>query len=116
MTGAFMLIAFILGFWCIWSANRDVNSIGEALGFTIMAIIIKALMEWSGAPNFDDKLLATWGILFVFTIIILELVDRFSNSMGANMAIAVVGGGGWFGLAKYLFSDAGAAKVASWLS
>lgn len=35
MTGAFMLIAFILGFWCIWSANREVNSIGEALGFYI---------------------------------------------------------------------------------
>ena len=116
MTGAFMLIAFILGFWCIWSANRDVNSIGEALGFTIMAIIIKALMEWSGSPNFDEQLLAIWGILFVFTIVILELVDRFSNSMGTNMVIAVVGAGGWFGLAKYLFSPEGMEKVAGWVS
>lgn len=116
MTGSFMLLAFILGFWCIWSANRDVNSVGEALAFIILSIAIKAVMEWSGFPNFDEQLLATWGILFVFTIAVLEAIDRFSSSMGANMAIAVLGAGGWFALAKYLFSPEGVAKVSSWIN
>ncbi|XXQ69387.1 phosphate transporter [Neisseriaceae bacterium B1] len=114
--GAYMLIAFILGFWCIWSANRDVNSLGEALGFTILSIIIKSVMEWSGMPEFDAVLLTTWGILFVFVVIVLELIDRFSNSMGANMTIAVTGAIGWFFLARYLFSEAGIEKVAGWVA
>ena len=116
MIGAYMLIAFILGFWCIWSSNRDVNSLGEALGFTVLAIIIKALMEWSGMPNFDKQLMATWGILFVYVVIVLELVERFSGTMALNMTIAVLGAGGWFGLARWLFSEEGAAKVASWIA
>lgn len=52
MNGAFMLTAFVLGFWCIWSANRDVNSIMESFGITIVAIVAKSLMEWSGPPHF----------------------------------------------------------------
>ena len=31
------------------------------------------------------------------------------------MGIALVGSAGWFFLAKYLFSEAGIAKVASWV-
>lgn len=114
--GAYMLIAFILGFWCIWSANRDVNSVGEALGFTILSIVIKSFMEWSGLPNFDAPLLATWGILLVFVVVILEMIDRFSSSMAANLSIAVGGAIGWFFLARYLFSEAGMEKVAGWVA
>ena len=116
MNGSFMLMAFVLGFWCIWAANRDINSLGEAMGFTVLAIIVKAIMEWSGMPDFDPPLLATWGILLLFTVVVLELIDRFSSSMGANMGIALVGAAGWFGLAQYLFSPAGAAKVAGWVA
>ena len=115
MYGSFLLIAFILGFWCIWSASRDVNSLGEALGFTVLAMVIKATMEWSGMPDFDAQLLTTWGILYLFTVAVLEAVDRLSENMGMNMSIALVGSAGWFFLAKYLFSEAGIAKVASWV-
>lgn len=111
---AYMFIAFILGFWCIWSANRDVSSLIEALVFTILSIVIKSLMEWSGMPNFDTPLLVTWGILFIFVMVVLELID-FSSNMAMNMTIAVGGAVGWFVLARYLFSAEGMAKVASWL-
>lgn len=114
--GAYMLIAFILGFWCIWSANREVNSLMEALGFTILSVVIKSLMEWSGMPNFDKQLMVIWGILFVFVVIVLELIDRYSSSMSGNMVIAVLGAVGWFFLARFLFSAEGMAKVASWLA
>ena len=63
MYGSFLLIAFILGFWCIWSASRDVNSLGEALGFTVLAMVIKSTMEWSGMPDLDAQLLTTWDLV-----------------------------------------------------
>ena len=116
MTGSYMLIAFILGLWCIWSANRDVNSLGESLGFTLMAIVIKSLMEWSGVPNFDNLAMAQWGILFVYVVVCLELTDRFSSSMALNMTIAVASALGYFFLGQYVFSAAGAAMVNGWLS
>lgn len=51
MMGMYMLMAFALGFWCIWSSNRDVKSLIESLVFTILAIIVKAVMTWSGFPE-----------------------------------------------------------------
>lgn len=105
--GVYMLLAFILGFWCIWSANRDVNSLMESLVFIIIAIIVKALMEWSGVPSFDNVLMAQWGILYLFCVAVLEAVQRFSRSMGINMGLALAGAFGWFFLAQYVFSEAG---------
>lgn len=115
MNGSFMIMAFIMGFWCIWSANRDVNSLLEGIGFTILAIIIRAIMEWSGAPQIDTLFLATWGIIWIYNVFLLEMVERFSNSMGVNLTIAVVGSVLWFVLAQYLFSPDGAKFVAGFV-
>ncbi|MDO4433288.1 MAG: phosphate transporter [Alysiella sp.] len=114
--GAYMLIAFILGFWCIWSANREVNSLWEALIFTLLAITIKSLMEWSGVPVLTSHIMVAWGTLFIFIVIILELVDRFSHSMAYNMILAVIGAVGWFFLAQYLFSKEGMDRIAHLLA
>ena len=116
MKGSFMLVAFILGFWCIWSANREVNSPMESLGITIVAIVAKALMEWGGLPEFTPALLTTWGILFVYTLACLELIGRYSSNMTMNLVMAISAALGWFFLAQWLFSPAGAAKVASWIA
>ena len=115
-SGPYMLIAFAVGFWGIWSANRDVNSLGEALGFTVLAIVIKSTMEWSGMPEFDSQLLTIWGLLYVYLVVIFELVNRFSGSMASNLIISVGGAIGYFGLSRYLFSEAGMAMVKGWLA
>lgn len=60
-SGSYMLIAFAVGFWGIWSANRDMKSLSESLVIIIIAIATKALMEWSGMPEFDSQLLTIWG-------------------------------------------------------
>lgn len=116
MNGSFMLMAFAVGFWCIWSANRDVNSLLEAIGLNVLAIVVKAIMEWNGAPNFDTVMVATWGALWIYTVFVLEMVERFSSSMGKNLTIAVLGSIGWFGIAQYLFSADGQKMVAAWVS
>lgn len=115
MNGSFMLAAFVIGFWCIWSANRDINSLMESLGLTLIAIIARSLMEWSGMPQIDSVFLASWGILFVFNVVLLEVIDRYASSMGINMTLAVAGSVGWFFLAQYIFSEKGAAMVAGWV-
>lgn len=114
--GAYMLVAFIIGFWCIWSANRDVNSLLESLWLTLLAIVIRALMEWSGVPEFDTVTLAQWGVLFVFTVVIMELVNRYSRNMGINMSLALIGAFGWFFLARYIFSEEGRAWVSGFIA
>ncbi len=116
MNGSFMLMAFAVGFWCIWSANRDVNSLFESMGLVLMAIVIRAIMEWSGAPQVDTQFLASWGAIWVYTIVVLELVERFSSSMGKNLTIAVGGAVGWFAIAQYIFSEAGQKMVMGWIS
>ena len=49
-------------------------------------------------------------------MIVLEMIERLSESMAINMTISIVGAGGWFMLARWLFSEEGAAKVASWIA
>lgn len=115
MNGSFMLMAFVIGFWCIWSANREPNSLLEGLSLTIIAIIAKALMEWSGIPELTPQLLTAWGVLFVFTVAVLEIITRYSVSMGVNMVIAVGGAVGWFFLAQYLFSKSGMDMIAGFV-
>lgn len=116
MNGAFMISAFILGFWCIWSANRDINSLLESFVLIIIALITKSMMEWSGPPQLDSAAMMVWGILFVYAVITLELIDRLSNNMSMNLIIAIASALGWFFLEQWLFSPEGAAKVASWVA
>ena len=114
--GPYMLIAFAVGFWGIWSANRDMKSLSESLIIIIIAIATKSLMEWSGMPEFDSQLLTIWGLLYVYLVVIFELVNRFSGSMAANLITSVGGAIGYFGLSRYLFSEAGMAMVKGWLA
>ena len=115
-SGPYMLIAFAVGFWGIWSANRDMKSLSESLVIIIIAIATKALMDWSGMPEFDSQLLTIWGLLYVYLVVIFELVNRFSGSMASNLIISVGGAIGYFGLSRYLFSEAGMAMVKGWLA
>ena len=39
-----MLEAFVLGFWMIWSADRDIYALSESLGFIVIAVIIRGFM------------------------------------------------------------------------
>lgn len=114
--GPFLLMAFVLGFWCVWSANRDPNSLMEGLTITIVAIIARAFMEWSGVPDFNNVMLASWGVMWVFTVVVIELVGRYSLSMGVNLTISVLGAVGWYFLAHYIFGPEGTAMIKGFVS
>ena len=38
-----MLEAFVLGFWIIWSSDREVYPLSESLWFTLIAVILRQL-------------------------------------------------------------------------
>lgn len=114
-SGTYLLIAFVIGFWGIWSASREPNSLMEGLTITIIAIVAKAIMEWSGIPEINNVMLASWGILWVCTVVILELVGRYSVSTGVNLTISVGGAVAWFFLAQYIFGPEGVKMVQGWV-
>ncbi|ASK27750.1 hypothetical protein [Neisseria chenwenguii] len=90
-----MLAAFILGFWIIWSSGRDIYAISESLWFTVLIAIVNALVMFQ-MPVIDNKWLAGYGILWVYTALVFFLVDRFSSSFAATALMAVAAAAGYF--------------------
>ena len=52
-----MLEAFILGFWTIWSSNRDIYALTESLGFMILVVLLRTAIAFQ-LPHID----LSWGI------------------------------------------------------
>lgn len=105
--GAYMITAFLLGLWCMHSFARSINSIVESLILTIIAIIVKTIMERSSFPAIDEIFISICLILFIYTAIVLKIIQIFSGNSFANMLISIGGAIGWFFLASYVFSDEG---------
>lgn len=112
--GAYMLVAFILGFWCIWASGREVSAVLEACVLTILAMVIVALMSWQ-MIELTETYLISWGILFVYSIIVFEVVNKFSQNIASRMLLALLGATGWFGLANFVFGAQGQQWIASFL-
>lgn len=65
-----MLEAFILGFWTIWSSNRDIYALTESLGFMILVVLLRTAIAFQ-LPHIDlgwgismGLLWLMWGCLF----------------------------------------------------
>lgn len=50
-----MLEAFVLGFWIIWSSDREVYPLSESLWFTLIAVILRQLTAFD-LPIIDTYL------------------------------------------------------------
>ena len=81
---------------------------------TIIFIIIKGLMEFK-TPDFDNEMMVTWGLLFLYIVVVLEAIDRFSRTVAINMTIATLGAIGYYFLSSHLFSEAGQTMVKGWI-
>ncbi|WP_416191251.1 multidrug transporter MatE [Neisseria sp. CCUG12390] len=96
-----MLEAFVLGFWVIWSANRDIYPLTESLWFTILAVIMRQLVAFS-IPEIDGQWAAVNGALWAYVAAVFVIVNRFSNSFMSTMVMAAAAGVGYFQLLKVL--------------
>lgn len=96
-----MLEAFVLAFWLIWSADRDIYALTESLWFTILAVIIRQLTAFS-IPEIDGHWAAVNGALWVYVAAVFMLVSRLSTSFMSTMLMAAAAGVGYFQLLQYL--------------
>lgn len=96
-----MFQAFLLGFWAIWSYDRDVHAISESLGFMIIAVLISIGMNFS-MPLINGEWALIMGILWLYVAGVLTAVNRFSNSFATTMVIACVGAVGFYQLSERL--------------
>lgn len=60
-----MLEAFVLGFWIIWSSDREVYPLSESLWFTLIAVILRQLTAFD-LPIIDTYWMIFNGIVWAF--------------------------------------------------
>ncbi len=92
-----MLESFVLGFWMIWSSNRDIHALSESLGFILLTIIIRGFMTMS-MPVADNVWVAAIIVQWVYVAVIFGIVNRFSESFTGTMVLAAAGAMGFFWL------------------
>ena len=70
-----MLEAFVLGFWIIWSSDREVYPLSESLWFTLIAVILRQLTAFD-LPIIDTYWMIFNGIIWAFAGLIFAIVGR----------------------------------------
>lgn len=105
-----MLEAFILGFWAIWTGNRDSYVLTESLGFMILVVLLRAATAFE-LPYID----LVWGvamvILWVYVACAFWLINRFATNFVGTMMLAAIAAIGYFWLSQHNVALAG-----SWLA
>jgi len=63
-----MLMAFVLGFWCLWMGEREPSVLLEGLFFAIIAIVGNGFMQWK-VPDPDTVWALQWGLVWVWAAV-----------------------------------------------
>ena len=74
-----MLEAFILGFWTIWSSNRDIYALTESLGFMILVVLLRTAIAFQ-LPHIDLSWGISMGLLWAYVGLSFWVVNRFATS------------------------------------
>ena len=85
-----MLEAFVLGFWMIWSADRDIYALSESLGFIVIAVIIRGFMAMT-LPAMNGVWVAEVAVQWIYVALVLTAVNRLSNSFATTLFLAAAG-------------------------
>lgn len=96
-----MFQAFVLGFWTLWSSDRDIHAVGEGLAFTIIAVLIGIGMNFA-MPQIDAQWCAVHGILWAYAAALFAVVNRAAGSFMATMVMAALGALGYYQLYERL--------------
>ncbi|WP_231881776.1 diacylglyceryl transferase [Eikenella sp. NML99-0057] len=104
-----MLMAFILGFWCLWMGEREPSVLLEGLFFAIIAIVANGFMQWQ-MPNTDTVWALQWSLVWAWASLMMFVVDTFGSNLGIRLVVALVAGGGYFWLEQN-----GCSLAAGWL-
>ena len=94
-----MLEAFVLGFWMIWSADRDIYALSESLGFIVIAVIIRGFMAMT-LPARKGVWVAEVAVQWIYVALVLTAVNRLSNSFATTLFLAALGSMGFYWLSQ----------------
>ena len=83
-----MLMAFVLGFWCLWMGEREPSVLLEGLFFAIIAIVGNGFMQWK-VPDPDTVWALQWGLVWVWAAVMMYLVD--GDSRGGRRRLFLAG-------------------------
>ena len=104
-----MLMAFILGFWCLWMGEREPSVLLEGFFFTVIAIAAIGFMLWQ-MPITDTVWAFLWGLVWALSELMMFVVDTFGSNLGIRLVVAAVAGGGYVWLEQN-----GCGLAAGWL-
>lgn len=96
-----MLEAFVLGFWLVWSSDREIYPLSESLWFTIIAAFLRQLTTFE-MPVVDSRWVAFNSILWLAVAVVFILVNRFSRGFMYTLLLACLAGVGYFQLVQRL--------------
>lgn len=90
-----MLEAFILGFWCIWSADRDMAAGIESFTFLMVCTIVRAAMA-AKMPEFGELWAAGVFIQWVYVAITFWLLNRFARAFTTTLIMGAIASVGFY--------------------
>lgn len=92
-----MLEAFVLGFWAVWSSDRDIYALTESLSFMILVIIIRGFMAFA-LPEVN----MVWGVAmliqWIYVAVVLTVVNRVSAGFAVTLLLAALSAVGFYWL------------------
>ena len=91
--------ALVLGFWMIWSAERDIYALSESLGFIVIAVIIRSFMVMT-LPAMNGVWVAEIVVQWIYVALVLTAVNRLSNSFATTLFLAAAGSMGFYWLSQ----------------
>lgn len=92
-----MLEVFVLGFWLIWSSERDMSALMESFSFTGLAILIRSMMAFE-APDVNQIFFADMALQWAFVAFVMWAVNRFSTNFSTTLFYTLIGAGGYYWL------------------
>lgn len=96
-----MFQAFVLGFWTLWSSDRDIHAVSEGLAFTILSVLISMGLDFS-LPKIDAQWCAVTGILWAYAAAVFAIVNRTAGSFMSTMVMAAAAAVGYYQLFERL--------------
>ncbi|WP_373741806.1 hypothetical protein [Neisseria sp.] len=97
-----MFAAFILIFWMVWSANRDVYALSESLWFTLLVVILQAGMDFN-MPLITNEWMLKHAVLWAYAALAMFAGNRWGTSFMFTVVLAVAAGLGYY----WLYGNAG---------
>ncbi|MDO1510621.1 MULTISPECIES: hypothetical protein [unclassified Neisseria] len=96
-----MFQAFLLGFWTLWSTNRDIHALSESLSFTIISVLISAGITFE-LPHIDGAWFISIAVLWAYVACVFGIVNRFADSFMGTLVMAAASAIGYYQLAEYI--------------